>query len=56
MTALVTNLTATAPSAAFPLVAIVIPCYNSADFVAEAIESALAQTYSRVEALVVDDG
>lgn len=39
-----------------PLVSIVIPCYNQARFVAEAVESALAQTYAPVEAIVVDDG
>ncbi len=39
-----------------PLVSIIIPCYNSAEFIAEAIESALAQTYPRVEILVIDDG
>jgi glycosyltransferase involved in cell wall biosynthesis len=39
-----------------PLVSIVIPCYNQARFLAEAIESALGQTYSAVEVIVVDDG
>ena len=38
------------------LVSIVIPCYNQALFLAEAIESALCQTYSSVEVIVVDDG
>ena len=38
------------------LVSIVIPCYNRAHFLHEAIESALAQTYSHREILVVDDG
>jgi glycosyltransferase involved in cell wall biosynthesis len=38
------------------LVSIVIPCYNQAHFLHEAIESALAQTYSHREVLVVDDG
>ncbi|HWK89785.1 MAG TPA: glycosyltransferase [Longimicrobium sp.] len=39
-----------------PLVSIVIPVYNGADYLAQAIDSALAQTYPRVEVLVVDDG
>nr|VFJ58847.1 MAG: Glycosyltransferase involved in cell wall bisynthesis [Candidatus Kentron sp. FW]VFJ58917.1 MAG: Glycosyltransferase involved in cell wall bisynthesis [Candidatus Kentron sp. FW] len=39
-----------------PLVSIIIPCYNHARFVAEAIESALGQTHSPVEVIVVDDG
>lgn len=39
-----------------PLVSIVITCYNYADYVAESIESALAQSYSNVEVIVIDDG
>ena len=38
-----------------PGVSIVIPCYNHAQFVAFAIESALAQDHPRCEAIVVDD-
>jgi glycosyltransferase involved in cell wall biosynthesis len=38
------------------LVSIIIPCYNQAHFLHEAIESALAQTYPHREILVVDDG
>ena len=37
-------------------VSIVIPCYNYADYVRLAIESALAQDWPRVEVVVVDDG
>lgn len=39
-----------------PLVSIVIPVYNGANYVAEAIESALAQTYDNIEIVVVNDG
>lgn len=39
-----------------PLVTAVIPVYNAERFVADAIRSVLAQTYPRVECLVVDDG
>lgn len=43
-------------SAVPPLVSIIIPSYNSADYLAAAIESALAQTYPAVEVIVVNDG
>jgi glycosyltransferase involved in cell wall biosynthesis len=39
-----------------PLVSVVIPCFNYARFLGEAIESALTQTHPRVEVIVVDDG
>lgn len=39
-----------------PLVSIVIPVYNGSDYLREAINSALAQTYSNIEILVVNDG
>jgi glycosyltransferase involved in cell wall biosynthesis len=37
-------------------VSIIIPCYNTQRYVAEAIDSALAQTYPDKEIVVVDDG
>ena len=39
-----------------PLVSAVIPTYNNGPLVTEAVESALAQTYSNKEVIVVDDG
>ncbi|MCU0235858.1 MAG: glycosyltransferase [Acidobacteria bacterium] len=39
-----------------PLVSIVIPVYNGSNYLREAIDSALAQTYPQIEVLVVNDG
>lgn len=39
-----------------PLVSIIIPVYNGADYLAEAIVSALAQDYPNIEIIVVNDG
>jgi len=39
-----------------PLVSICIPAYNAEDYVAEALDSALAQTWSPLEIVVVNDG
>lgn len=38
------------------LVSIIIPVYNGSNFVREAIDSALAQTYENIEIIVVNDG
>ncbi len=39
-----------------PLVSIIIPVYNGASYVEEAIESALGQTYKNIELIVINDG
>lgn len=39
-----------------PLVSVIIPTYNRAGFVTDAVESALAQTAQNLEVIVVDDG
>ncbi|MDY0097155.1 MAG: glycosyltransferase [Candidatus Dojkabacteria bacterium] len=39
-----------------PKVSIVIPVYNGSNYVKEAIDSALSQTYKNVEVIVINDG
>ncbi len=39
-----------------PKVSIVIPVYNGSNYMREAIDSALAQTYDNIEIIVVNDG
>ncbi len=39
-----------------PLVSVIIPTYNRAEYLAEALNSVLAQTYADLEIFVVDDG
>jgi glycosyltransferase involved in cell wall biosynthesis len=38
------------------LVSIIIPCYNAEDWIAQAIQSALDQTWLNKEIIVIDDG
>jgi glycosyltransferase involved in cell wall biosynthesis len=39
-----------------PKVSILIPCYNAERWIAQAIQSALGQTYPHKEVIVIDDG
>jgi glycosyltransferase involved in cell wall biosynthesis len=45
-----------APTSNLPLASIVVPCFNQADYLAAAIESALSQDYPNLELIVLDDG
>ena len=39
-----------------PAISVVIPCYNQAELLADAVESVVAQTFTDWEVLIVDDG
>lgn len=39
-----------------PLVSVIIPCYNMAQYLPEAVESILNQTYQNIEIVIVNDG
>lgn len=39
-----------------PRVSVIVPCYKTARFVAETLESVFAQTYKNFEVVVVNDG
>jgi glycosyltransferase involved in cell wall biosynthesis len=39
-----------------PKISIIVPCYNQAQFLNEALQSVLAQTYTNWECIIVNDG
>jgi len=39
----------------WPIVSIVLPCYNGADFLAKSIDSVIAQTFTDWELIIVND-
>ena len=40
----------------YPLISVIMPCYNAAAFVEDAVNCVMKQTYPDVELIVVDDG
>lgn len=39
-----------------PLISIIIPCYNSKDFILKTIDSVTSQTFQNWECIIIDDG
>jgi len=39
-----------------PLISIITPVYNGADYLEELIQSVLNQNYPKIEHLIIDDG
>lgn len=38
-----------------PLISVIIPCYNSAQYISHAIDALLCQTYKNLEIIIIDD-
>lgn len=44
------------PATDCPLVSVIIPYYNGGDYIDQAVRSALAQTYTNLQVIIVNDG
>jgi glycosyltransferase involved in cell wall biosynthesis len=43
-------------ASSYPLVSVIVPTFNYADFISTALDSVLSQSYKNIEILVIDDG
>ncbi|MBE5825473.1 MAG: glycosyltransferase family 2 protein [Butyrivibrio sp.] len=39
-----------------PLISVIVPCYNVEDYITKCVDSLVAQTYTNLEILLIDDG
>src|SRR5688500_16843212 len=46
----------TEQSSQIPLVSVIIPTYNAAEFIGETLDSVFAQTFKNFEVIVINDG
>lgn len=44
------------PNSSLPMISVIMPAFNRAEFIPQAIESVLSQDYPNCEIMVVDDG
>lgn len=56
MSVIMNNVAQQAVTSERPFFSIIMPCYNSEEFIEESIQSVLDQTYRNFELIVVDDG
>ena len=38
------------------IVTVIVPCYNQGQYLSEALDSVLAQTYTQWECIIINDG